>query len=120
MSALGGLLPDNSNWIACNGSEFKVSDYPDLFGIIGYLYGGDKDKGVFKVPDYRGCFLRGTSYESKIDPDKDLRTPATGSTVPNSVGSTQPWATKIPDAKTPFTASVPNLPQGTVSCDGGA
>jgi hypothetical protein len=36
-----------------------VSSYPDLFRAIGTIYGGN---GIskFKLPDFRGMFLRGT------------------------------------------------------------
>ncbi len=34
-----GALPPG--WILCNGTTLNVSDYPELFSIIGYEYGGE-------------------------------------------------------------------------------
>jgi hypothetical protein len=35
-------------WNRCDGAELNVSDYPDLFDLIGYRYGGSGN--VFKLP----------------------------------------------------------------------
>ena len=45
-----------AGWLLCNGLEVKISDYLDLFQVIGYKY---KDQslvtsGFFAVPDLRG------------------------------------------------------------------
>ena len=29
-----------TNWLACDGSTLTTTDYPELFAIIGYEYGG--------------------------------------------------------------------------------
>lgn len=59
-------------YLACDGTVYNVSDYPDLaesirsgFGSYNY-YGGD---GVttFAVPDLRGEFLRGAGNNSRTD-----------------------------------------------------
>jgi len=59
-------------WMLCDGKSLGVSQYPDLFAVLGYLYGGGKDN--FKIPDYRGIFLRGVddSIAAK-DPDRSKR-----------------------------------------------
>lgn len=44
-------------WLQCNGGSYLKDDYPGLFAVIGYTYGGS---GInFNVPDFRGYFLRG-------------------------------------------------------------
>ena len=45
------------HWLLCDGSEYDCSAYPNLFNVIGYMYGGSGSK--FKVPDYRECALVG-------------------------------------------------------------
>lgn len=46
----GSTLPDK--WVWCDGTSYPTSIYPDLFGFIGYTYGGS---GVnFNVPNCLG------------------------------------------------------------------
>lgn len=40
-------------WIACEGQILNVSEYTDLFALIGSIYGGD-GRATFGVPDLRG------------------------------------------------------------------
>ena len=40
-----------SGWAMCHGGGIPVADYPELFAMIGYTYGGEGD--VFGVPDMR-------------------------------------------------------------------
>jgi len=47
----GGLTAP-SGWLLCDGASYNIADKPDLFNIIGYLYGGSG--ATFKVPDLRG------------------------------------------------------------------
>jgi microcystin-dependent protein len=54
-------------WMLCDGKSLEVSQYPDLFAVLGYLYGRDNDK--FNIPDYRGIFLRGVDSGANNDPD---------------------------------------------------
>jgi len=46
-----------SNFLYCNGSSYSTSEYLDLFGAIGYRFGGSGD--TFNVPNLEGEFLRG-------------------------------------------------------------
>lgn len=73
-------------WILCDGTLLEVSKYPELFAVLGYLYGGKNDQ--FKIPDYRGLFLRGVDSEAKNDPDASSRTLPDG-TKGDGVGSRQ-------------------------------
>jgi microcystin-dependent protein len=45
-----------ANWLLCDGSQQRISDYPALFEAIGYNFGGRSTlpSGYFKVPDLRG------------------------------------------------------------------
>lgn len=51
-------------WLICDGRPFKISEYPELYNVIGFTFGG---KGTeFKVPDLRGQFIRGWCGDNKI------------------------------------------------------
>ncbi len=58
----------------CNGQELSKNTYEDLYFAIGGRYG--ETASNFRLPDYRGQFLRGWN-DGKDDgtaPDEDLRT----------------------------------------------
>ena len=44
-------------YLLANGASYKVTDYPDLYAVIGNTYGGDSTN--FNVPDYRETVLVG-------------------------------------------------------------
>ena len=44
-------------YLLCDGTSYKVADYPDLYAVIGNTYGGDTEN--FNVPDYRETVLVG-------------------------------------------------------------
>jgi microcystin-dependent protein len=75
-------------WMVCEERLLKVSEYPELFAVLGYLYGGAGD--VFKIPDYRGYFLRGVNGRSNNDPDASIRQhPSQDDKKEDGVGSRQ-------------------------------
>lgn len=41
-----------SGWALCNGQTLSVSDYSDLYDLIGHRYGGEAK--TFALPDMRG------------------------------------------------------------------
>jgi microcystin-dependent protein len=87
VALFAGTLPENVGWLLCDGREFNTRDYEELFAAIGNIYGGAS--GAFRIPDYRGRFLRGeTSLES--------------------IGTVQEYATKLPGK--PFKATFKHLP----------
>ncbi|USP02861.1 tail fiber protein [Bartonella taylorii] len=47
-----------NGWLLCDGATYERKDYPQLFKAIGDKWGKDSDT-TFKVPDFRGVFLRG-------------------------------------------------------------
>ncbi|MCC6623915.1 MAG: tail fiber protein [Deltaproteobacteria bacterium] len=67
----GSVLP--AGWLWCNGQSVSEDDYPELFDAIGTTYGGD-GAPMFKVPDYRGRFLRGLDDGALRDPEHASRT----------------------------------------------
>lgn len=69
---------NNTGWILCDGSSAYEVMFPRLFNIIGYVYGKGETEGQFKVPDYRGFFMRGLDTDddpAKLDPGLDKRKP---------------------------------------------
>ena len=38
-----------TDWLLCDGRSLRVDEYPDLFDLIGYAYGGRGE--TFKIPD---------------------------------------------------------------------
>lgn len=82
---------DTSNlqkgWILCNGKEITINGNEQLFKSIGYSWGKGQNTN-FNLPDLRGYFLRGVSYDSGRDPDIDKRS-QNGNGEKNKVGSYQ-------------------------------
>lgn len=40
-----------TGWLLCNGkNDYSITDYPDLYNVIGNNYGGDAGYGTFAVP----------------------------------------------------------------------
>ncbi|WP_299261514.1 phage tail protein [uncultured Aquimarina sp.] len=72
-----------SGWIVCDGRLLYCRAYPELFQAIGFLYSlsGEPTEvtndlpadQTFRIPDYRGYFLRGAAGNSGNDPDQDQR-----------------------------------------------
>ena len=79
-------------WMLCDGRACEVSKYPELFAVLGYLYGGEN--GQFNIPDYRGLFLRGIDGNTGRDPDASNRTPSKNGTK-DGVASLQEDALQI-------------------------
>lgn len=80
------LFPEAQGWMLCDGRTLNSSQYPELFSVLGYLYGGSGDS--FNIPDLRGMFLRGISNSQAA---LENRTAAPGGNA-DGVGSTQPSA----------------------------
>lgn len=76
-------------WMLCDGRTLGTADYPELFAVLGYLYGKANNGDQFLIPDYRGLFLRGFDAGAGMDPQAANRFSPTGSAVANVVGSLQ-------------------------------
>jgi len=46
-------------WMVCDGRSLCKAQYPELFHMIGNLYGGTDDGATFNLPNLEGQFLRG-------------------------------------------------------------
>ncbi len=70
-------------WFPCDGRELLKGEYPQLFSVLGTVYGENGDK--FCLPDYRGMFLR---CVGKGDAELENRKAAAGGEA-EDVGSVQ-------------------------------
>ncbi len=104
-------------WLPCDGRELNRADYDPLFQVIGTLHGGGDGVRKFRLPDYRGWFLRGVDNRAGRDPDAASRTAAApGGQTGDNCGSAQRHATAPP--RMPFVLSqdgahtheAPNIP----------
>jgi microcystin-dependent protein len=85
-------LIEAEGWLLCDGRFLGVSQYPLLFGALGYRYGQGTDanaQNTFRIPDYRGLFLRGVDAGSGMDSQAAARTGPRGSGTDSGVGSLQ-------------------------------
>jgi microcystin-dependent protein len=79
-------VPDG--WLLCDGAELSETLYPELFSVIGISHGGGG--GLFRLPDYRGRFLRGQDLGIGRDPNRTTRSAmATGGATGDTVGTVQ-------------------------------
>jgi len=74
-----GSLP--SEWLLCDGSILNVAQYPELYRVLGHLYGGSK--GTFNLPDYTAQTKK--NVDNIKDPELDSReAPKVISTTPEN------------------------------------
>lgn len=99
VSAIGAPLApylldiERWGWMVCDGRQLPISHYPELFAVLGFRYvlqGESTDlptdpkaaaAAKFRIPDYRGTFLRGVNgsrSDGNGDPDAGLRTSSSG------------------------------------------
>lgn len=57
----GNVAP--AGWLLCNGGSYNISTYPNLYAVIGNIYGGSFSAGTFSVPDTRGIFVAGNGSQ---------------------------------------------------------
>ena len=76
-----------SGFLHCNGAYISKATYANLYSAIGSAYGDD---GVtFRLPNYKGYFLRGWNNGSGVDPDAASRTNRGDGTTGDHVGTKQ-------------------------------
>lgn len=59
--------PGNDTWLPCDGHEYNVEDYPDLYTAIGITYGGVAGS-TFCVPDLQYKFVEGVEFDANGNP----------------------------------------------------
>lgn len=105
-------LQQLEGWFPCDGRELNRLNHIELFEAIRYANGGDGST-TFKLPDYRGYFLRGVDQGAGNDPDAATRTaPPNVGNCCDAPGSLQQMATALPVSPSkPFIVTIPHLPQ---------
>lgn len=84
-----GLHPvEGYGWMVCDGRTLQKDEYPELYGMLGNIYGGDEN--TFNIPDLRGMFLRGVGSDPASIEDRT--NPKGGSGDTQGVGSIQDFA----------------------------
>jgi len=80
-----------SGWLLCDGSAISRTTYSGLFSAIGTAHGTGDGSTTFRLPDFRGRFLRGVDGGvAQNDPDRASRTASnTGGNTGDAVGSLQ-------------------------------
>lgn len=65
--AYAGNSSPNSLWLACDGSTVSQADFPDLYTVIGTIY-GSAPAGQFRLPDLRGRSPSGAGSPPFLSP----------------------------------------------------
>ena len=78
-----------SGYLECDGSIISRTTYSALFAVLGTTYGVGDGTTTFKLPDYRGRFMRGWDHGAGVDPDKAARTDRGDGTTGDAVGTKQ-------------------------------
>ena len=81
------LRTEKEGWLLCDGTSYSTTDYPDLFAVIGYTFGGSENN--FNVPNYKGKFLQMINDNQSLGQEIEAGLPnITGSTT-NALSSTR-------------------------------
>ena len=70
-------------YLPCEGQELAISQYPELFKLIGRTYGGTSK--TFNLPDLQGQFIRGLDREGNVDVEESGRLRKIGSPQEDSL-----------------------------------
>jgi rhizosphere induced protein len=106
--------PEALGWMLCDGRQLSKTAYPELFAVLGTLYGGTSES--FRIPDYRGLFLRGVDAGAGMDPDAARRVGPTGTGTTGGIGSLQCDA--LQDHKHSYKAVTLAAPTGSGNAGG--
>ncbi len=59
-------------YLECNGAPILRSEFPELFKVLGTLYGAGDGVNTFNLPDLRGEFIRGFDNGRGVDVERAL------------------------------------------------
>lgn len=82
--------PAPAKYLLCDGTQYLISAFPDLFAIIGIIFGGDATH--FNVPNFRGRFPYGATRAGGGTPGalagySDFADANGGTTIPTDAGA---------------------------------
>jgi microcystin-dependent protein len=66
------ILTTPQNYMLCNGASILTSEYPELFSLIGYNYGGSGSN--FNIPSFRSVYPVGANNTQNNLPYSNLMT----------------------------------------------
>jgi hypothetical protein len=89
-----GIATDITGYLPCDGSQYFSYEFPALFNVIQYTYGGDQNQQIFKLPNYNGVFLRGAGSQAVNLPVIAGRTPVVKVYSSASMGTVVPHETE--------------------------
>lgn len=90
----GDTSPD-PNWLVCDGDSLLRDEYPDLFAVIGTLYGA-VDGSHFNVPDMRGRVPMGVGPGFALSADGgEMEVTLTIDSMPSHDHSVADWFTAL-------------------------
>ncbi|WP_248917042.1 phage tail protein [Pseudomonas entomophila] len=101
---VGAILPfpkaeAPAGYLELDGSLQSVATYPDLATYLGTAYNtGGEPAGYFRLPDYRGEFLRGWDHGRGVDGGRDIGSPQKGSLQTLDSTNTTPTVTGLYNA----------------------
>jgi hypothetical protein len=73
-----------------DGRELLQVTYPTLYALIGNRFNtGSTTANYFRIPDFRGAFIRGANLGSTTDPDPSIRTLPGTPTADSGPGTVQ-------------------------------
>jgi microcystin-dependent protein len=107
ITAFAGIQqPDN--WLICNGAEVSKSDYPELYSVIGDIYGTSSSSSTFKLPDLQTYTTDTVQYAAEAfyytaDGTKILEQDGTKTTIEYSF-------TKVPVNVNTYTYTYSDVP----------
>ena len=96
MPYAGKLIP--YNWLLCDGGLFYRADFPELFKVIGTIYGTTAPND-FQMPDLMGKIPLGADYNSDL---------STAGVISNGTVDVTMYPDNLPDAM-PFTWNVGSI-----------
>ena len=78
-------------WFECNSDWLQIGEYNDLYLAVGKTYGYNQVGNSFRLPDYRGFFLRGWDHDNPVpnDPNSGSRLDRGDGVAGNFVGTKQ-------------------------------
>ena len=78
-----------AGWLNANGQVVSRTTFTELFSAVGETYGSGDGSTTYKVPDYRGYFLRGWDQGRGADPDSATRGDRGDGTLGDNIGTIQ-------------------------------
>lgn len=103
-------------FLLCDGTFYKVCDYPDLYEVIGQAYSDNINNNFFAVPDLRSRTVFGAT--SPVDNSNCVIPPPSNGLTPYElaqVGGAESDSTPLPDHVHTLTTTSISSPGSTTS-----